>query len=132
MVNVFSFLPHAKYYTSKHCYNKIVIINITKSQKFNVKFKEATTPWQKTKGLIGSHKTGIIFTTRLGIHTFLLKLPIDVYVLNNQNRVVKIKKNLKPNRIWLWNPIYKTILEIPSGKIKNGDIGIGNELEVIL
>ena len=109
-----------------------MIINKTNSRKINIQLKNATTPWQKTKGLISGGKTGIIFTTRFGIHTFLVKFPIDVYVLNAENKVVKIKKGLKPNRILLWNPLYKKILEVPSDKIQNGDIEIGNELEIIL
>lgn len=84
---------------------------------------------EKTIGLINKDKeTAVIFETRFGIHTFGLKFPIDVLILNSQNKVVKHRLNLLPNRIFLWNPIYKTVLELPKGTIKSKGIGKGETI----
>lgn len=63
--------------------------------------------------LIKSNPRNMLFKTRFGIHTFFLKEPIDLAVLDNDFKVVKIKKNLKPNRLFFWNPKYKLLLELP-------------------
>lgn len=67
----------------------------------------------------------MFFKTRWGIHTLGMKYPLDIIVLNNNLKIVKIKKNLQPNRIFFWNPFYSLIIEIPSSqktKIKINDI----------
>jgi len=70
-------------------------------------------------GLIGADTaTPVYITTRFGIHTFGLKFPIDVLVLDNQDKVVKIRERLAPNRIYIWPPVYKKVLELPSGFIQ--------------
>lgn len=81
----------------------------------------------KSVGLIGKKEAyPVMLTTRFGIHTFGLKFPIDVLILDKNNMVVCLHENLKPNRIFLWNPRYEKVLELPKGfigknKIKEGD-----------
>lgn len=88
-----------------------------------LKVKRLKSLKERTVGLIGKEEiTSVIFETRFGIHTFGLKAPIDVLILDNQNRVVKIKESLSPSRIFLWNPKYKIVLELPSGTIKKLNI----------
>lgn len=53
----------------------------------------------------------IYFETRLGIHTFGMTKPIDVFILNKENEVIKIGRNIKPGRIFIWNPKYYKVLE---------------------
>lgn len=70
-------------------------------------------------GLICKNKPEpILFKTHFGIHTFLLKFPIDVVILDGNYRIVKIKENLKPNSLFVWNPLYDTVVELPQGAIK--------------
>ena len=84
----------------------------------NLVVKEAKTLREKMIGLIGKEKPiPFLMKTRFGIHTFGLKFPIDVLVLNKNNRVVSLKKSLKPNRIFLWNPLCNKVLELPEGTI---------------
>ncbi|EKD91269.1 MAG: hypothetical protein ACD_30C00031G0001, partial [uncultured bacterium] len=61
----------------------------------------------RTFGLLRqSNPRTLIFKTRFGVHTFGLKKPIDVLVINHQNKVIVLKSNLKPNRLFFWNPRY--------------------------
>jgi uncharacterized protein len=88
---------------------------------------------EKIAGLIGKEKpSAIMLKTRFGIHTFGVKFPIDVLILNNSNKVMSVKENLKPNRIFLWNPKYKKVLELPGGMIKKKAIKISDVIDLKL
>ena len=68
----------------------------------------------------------IFFETRFGIHTFFVKKPIDVFIMDKNNIVKVIKKNLRPWRIFVWNPQYYKVVETVAGekrflKLKVGD-----------
>lgn len=77
-------------------------------------------------GLIGKRKSeNLLLKTRFGIHTFFLKFPIDILVLDRNGRVVNLKKSLQPNKVFFWNPFYKTVLELAENTILNKKIKIG-------
>lgn len=98
-----------------------------------LRVKEAKSWHDKSIGLIGKNKPFPLFlTTRLGIHTFGLKFPIDVLILDKSNRVVKIRGVLKPNSLFFWNPMYKKVLELPAGTLNNLKIKIGKKINYIL
>lgn len=83
----------------------------------------------KVKGLIRSTKPEAIFlTTRFGIHTFGLRFPIDVVILDETYCPQVLKKHLVPNRIFLWNPRFKKVLELPEGFIKERGIKKGERI----
>lgn len=96
-----------------------------------MKIKEFKSIKGKIIGLIGQKKAfPVLIKTRFGIHTFFLKFPIDVLILDKDNKTVKIKKNLKPNRIFLWNPKFNRIIELPEGEIEKKKIKTGNVIEI--
>lgn len=85
--------------------------------------KEAKNLKEKIQGLIGKDKPqALLIKTHFGIHTFGVKFPIDVLILNKKNKVVAMKKNLQPKRIFVWNPLYEKVLELPSGTIEKNRI----------
>ena len=97
--------------------------------KLNVKTLNTLT--QKTVGLIGANPVyPVYFTTRWGIHTFGMKSPIDVVILDDDNRVVKLTRSLAPNRIFFWNPTYYRVLELPPGTISEKKIHIGTPIAI--
>ncbi len=78
---------------------------------------------EKTLGLIFAKSAyPALIETRFGIHTFGLRFPIDVLILDNLNRVMLIRRSLKPNRIFVWNPKFKKVIELPSGEIEKKKI----------
>jgi len=88
--------------------------------------------WQKTIGLLGQKKAEpVLFRTRFGIHTFGLKFPIDVLILDSKNRVTKIKTNLPPFHFFFWNPLFNTVIELPVGEIAKLNIRSSDTLEII-
>lgn len=90
------------------------------------------TGFAKVKGLLNAKKAQpILFKTRFGIHTFGMKFPIDVIILDNQNRVVSMSQALNPNRVLFWNPICTSCIELPMGKVKELKIKKGDTIKVI-
>ena len=84
---------------------------------------------EKSVGLIGAAPVyPVFFTTRWGIHTFGVLSPIDVLILDKNNRVVSICQNMKPNRIFFWNPVYDRVVELPPGTITKKGITPGSQI----
>lgn len=84
-----------------------------------IEAKKLTTLRSKLLGLIGRDRPeSIFFRTRFGIHTFGVRFPIDVVILNTQNRIVALKECLQSNNIFFWNPLHNKVLELPMGTIK--------------
>ncbi len=73
----------------------------------------------------------VLFRTRFGIHTFGMRFPIDVLVLDSKNVVVVLKKQLNPNRIFIWNPRFDTVIELPEGEIEKLKIQKGSAIKII-
>lgn len=85
----------------------------------------------KSKGLVGKRETkNVVFYTRFGIHTFGVKFPIDVLILDEKLKVTSVKENLKPNRIFLWNPEYSLVIELEKGTVKKSLTEINDFLEI--
>ncbi len=105
-----------------------MIKNKTNSKIVSENARVAVSFSDKIFGMIlEKNSQGLIFESRFGIHTFFMKKPIDVLILDKNNRVGQIKKSLKPNRIFLWNPVFSKIIELPEGSLersgtKKGDI----------
>lgn len=85
----------------------------------------------KVTGLINSKNAfSVLFKTRFGVHTFGLRFPIDVLVLDRENKVVKMSINLKQNRFFMWHPKFDTVIELPQGQIKTNNIKLGDIIKI--
>lgn len=88
---------------------------------------------EKGRGLLFEKEAhSVLLKTRFGIHTFGIKFPIDVLVLDKKHKVVKLVKRLEKNRIFFWNPQYDNVIELPSGEIERKNIRIGESLTIII
>lgn len=97
-------------------------MKISNQTRHTILIEEVIEPkklWDQSLGLL-KYKTPVamLLRTRYGIHTFSMRYSIDILILDKRNRVVKKKENLQPNRIFLWNPKYEIVLELPVGCIK--------------
>jgi uncharacterized membrane protein (UPF0127 family) len=70
----------------------------------------------------------VYFKTRWGIHTFFVKHPIDVFVMDDNFVVRKMIRGLKPWRVFFWNPRYKNVLELPQYLKKYKKYKIGDKI----
>lgn len=87
---------------------------------------------RKSLGLMFAKKPySLFFKTRFGIHTFFVKFPIDIVILDSKMVVKYFKKSIKPWRIYLWNPVYDGVLELPKGEITKLGIRKGLTLKLV-
>lgn len=83
----------------------------------------------KTLGLLNPNFSRYLwFNTRFGIHTFGLKTPIDVLVLDKNYKVVYSKPNLLPWRIFIYSPVYNQVIELPANTINKNSIRVGDKI----
>lgn len=110
----------------------MLIKNSTKNIIITNNAIEALTLRQKILGLIFYNKpTAMIFHTRFGIHTFFMRFPIDVIIIDKKNQIYTFKKNLKPFRIFFWNPLYSRVIELPPDSIMASGTEIGDFIDII-
>lgn len=81
---------------------------------------EAKTFYTRLKGLMFKKniQEGIFFPKCNSIHTFFMKEPIDLIMVDKAFNVVLIKKNLKKNKIIYKKEAYHTI-ELPFNSMKD-------------
>lgn len=74
----------------------------------------------------------VYFKTRFGIHTFGMKFPIDILILDTNFTVVKMRESLKPNNIFVWSPRFFHVLELPAESIKKLSVVKGDAISLTL
>lgn len=101
------------------------------TQEMKIRAKRMQGLWKSTKGLLGKKKAEpLLISTRFGIHTFGLKFAIDVIIVDANNRIVALKKNLVKNKIFFWNPWHSTVLELPGGFIEKQKLALGQKITI--
>lgn len=89
-----------------------------------MEIKEATTFFKKLKGLMFKKDIDYILKIKTnGIHTFFMKMNIDVYLTDKNDKVLYIYKNVKPNKIILPKKNVKYTYETKVNYIKNVKLG---------
>jgi uncharacterized membrane protein (UPF0127 family) len=63
-------------------------------------------------------KKVLVFPKCNSIHTFFMRIPIDIIILNKDKEIIYIKENLKPWRILLPKKRGYYTLEYPAGSTK--------------
>ena len=105
------------------------IINQTKHTTLAIECKIAVSTADRLLGLLKKNQPPcLLFFTRWGIHTFFLKSPIDVLVLDRNHRIVKIASRLRPYRFLFYNPLHKIVIELPSGTINATNTALGDKI----
>lgn len=98
----------------------MTIKNLTKNTVLSKDAKFAKSFKNRLFGLLLKSNPGtLIFKTRFGIHTFFLREPIDILILDSNKKVIKLKKDLKPNKFFFWNPKFQIVIELPCKTIIN-------------
>jgi uncharacterized protein len=64
-----------------------------------------------------------------GVHTFLMKFPIDVVFLSKQRKVLKIRANMGRRRISMSLRAH-SVLELPAGRAAETGTQKGDQLEL--
>lgn len=91
---------------------------------------EASNPWKAFKGLMlrkglpDGH--GMVFRPARGIHTHLMRFPIDLIFLDKEDRVVKIRPAMAPWRFDFTNA--SAVIELNAGVAAANDVRAGDKL----
>jgi len=92
----------------------------------------ATSVAERLKGLLGRKSLppghGLLLRPCKGIHTFLMKFPIDVLFLDKENQVIGVYKSLPPNKMTSIYRAAHAVLELPAGTLA-AETAIGDKVE---
>ncbi len=73
---------------------------------------------------------GIWIRPSFGVHTFGMRFTIDAVGLDEQLRVLKLWRQLRPRRVTGIHLRVKSVLELAAGEIARLDICLGDQLNV--
>jgi uncharacterized membrane protein (UPF0127 family) len=104
-------------------------INVTKGVALASELEVAKSFAARSKGLLGRDglrpEQGMLIDPCSSVHTWFMRFPIDVVFLDSKNRVVGLRRNMKPWRMaWSWRGA-KTI-ELPVGVIATTRTQVGD------
>lgn len=85
-----------------------------------IKIKECISFFDRFLGFMGQTNinSGLLFNNCSSIHTFFMKEPIDVIMLNNNNEIIYYYPNLKKNNIILPKKNVTKTIELPPNYFK--------------
>ncbi len=107
----------------------MILLNSSRKKVISKDLQIVDSFFQKGLGLLNpGNSRSLLMTTRLGIHTFGLRKPIDVVIVDDDYKVITMRKSLKPNRFFFWNPKYFTVIELPAGTLTATNTQIGDIL----
>lgn len=116
----------------------IQLYKITKNDKAELmisQLKEATTFFQRAKGLLGrqslADNEGLWIRPCNNIHTFFMKFNIDCIFVDKNLVIQRIKSNMSPFRIA--GPDWKTVsvIEVKAGTAEKWKLATGDRLYVV-
>jgi uncharacterized membrane protein (UPF0127 family) len=112
--------------------------NCTRGQYLATQLAIADTHWSRFLGLMGKTSAtfpqgrGLWIVPCRGVHTFFMRIPIDVVYLTDQNVVLHLEYGLRP---WRLAPIRlqaASVLELPENTVRPTGTTIGDKLELTL
>jgi len=86
---------------------------------------------ERSRGLLGCRNLeqghGLLITPCNSIHTFFMKMSIDVVFLSRDNAIVAMKRNMQPRRFAM-SLTSAAVLELPTGQIRLSGLKDGDQL----
>ena len=64
----------------------------------------------------------------ISLHMWFVFYPIDVLFLDNDKRVVEIKENFKPFRLYTPKNKARYVLELPDGSVRESKTRVGDRI----
>ena len=114
--------------------NRLVIRNASRGRILAHRAEVADGWLRRAVGLIGrrefSAADGLVIEPCNGVHTFFMRLPIDVVHAASDGEVMRLIHALRP---WRIGPIVRRsrwVLELPAGTLAGTGTRIGDRLEV--
>ena len=98
----------------------------------------ARTHWSRFRGLMATDSSrfsrgqGLWINPSHGIHTFAMRFPIDAVYLDREQMVIHIEEDLKPWRLAAVRVQAASVLELPTGTIRESQTVLGDHVEISL
>ena len=112
--------------------SRMKIRNLTKNATICKDALPADTFWRRTRGLMFRQQwndfDGLILSPCGSIHTFWMRMAIDVCFISPDNRILSVAAELAPWRIAFGKKGSKTTLELPAGTLENTNTTAGDQL----
>jgi uncharacterized membrane protein (UPF0127 family) len=110
------------------------VVNETRGPVVAERLEVASTSLTRMVGLLGRKgldpDAGLWIKPSSGVHTLGMRFTIDVVGLDRDNRVIKLWRNLVPNRLTTVHWRMKSVIELPAGQIEASEIHVGDRLEI--
>jgi uncharacterized protein len=96
----------------------------------------ARTHWSRFRGLMATDSSrfirgqGLWINPSHGIHTLAMRFPIDAVYLDRDRIVIHIEEDLKPWRIAAIRGLAASVLELPTGTVRESLTIIGDQVDI--
>jgi uncharacterized protein len=96
----------------------------------------ARTHWSRFRGLMATDSShfppgvGLWIRPSHGIHTFAMRFPIDAVYLDREGIVIHIEEDLKPWRLAAVRVQAASVLEVPTGTIRESQTALGDQVDI--
>ena len=111
---------------------RIKVLNLTRNTDLATSMEVADTGPKRNKGLLGRQGLapgeGLWIIPCESIHTFFMQFPIDLVYLDRENRIKKLRSEVRP---WRLSACFfaHSVLELPAGVIRASQTQPGDSLE---
>jgi hypothetical protein len=98
----------------------------------------ARTHWSRFRGLMATDASrfrrgqGLWISPSHGVHTFAMRFPIDVIYLDQERIVIHMEEELKPWRLAAVRVLAASVLELPTGTIRESKTELGDRVDIFL
>ncbi|MGA9670668.1 MAG: DUF192 domain-containing protein [Terracidiphilus sp.] len=107
-------------------------MNLTRRTLLATSMELADSGAKRNRGLLGrkglSPGGGLWIVPCESVHTFWMQFPIDLVYLDRKKQIKKLKSDVRPWRLSACLSAH-SILELPSGTIRNTQTEVGDTLE---
>lgn len=91
----------------------------------------ADNPWTRLVGLLGKKSLppgeGLMIRPCSSVHTFFMRFNMDAIFIDRENRVLKVRHDMRPFRITGARKS-KAVIELMGGALRDASIEVGDEL----
>ncbi len=112
----------------------VKVINKRSDKVIGSKIVYANRMYTRFIGLLGRTELnineGVFLTPCNSVHMMFMKFPIDLLFLDRKNKIIHIVENIRPWQISRIVFKAQSVLEIATGKAKEFDCQIGDQLSI--
>ncbi len=109
------------------------VTNTTRNTRLAEHAEVADTFMRRFKGLMGQRElplgAGLLIEPCTSVHTFFMRLDIDVLFLDRQHRVLGLEASMVPWRMSRYYPSGRSVLELPAGVALAARTEVGDLLQ---